>query len=172
MCVGSYDSDYDRPVITANLIAPDVEIGQEVSFLIDTGSDSTCLAGLDAAQAGLTPEDLGDRIEFEEEVVQGVTTAIELVVDHPFMLAFEEHDEDRDRYSLHIELLDGVCILPESPKSILGRDVLDRFDITFSPHAGRIEMARDDFSEGAYICQAFDEEMAPTLRDFGPDEEG
>lgn len=171
MCVGSYNDDYGHPEISATAVVPTAPVGHEFDFLLDTGADSTCLSGIDAARAGLTPEHYGDELTFEEQAVQGVTETTATVLEEPVVLGFEEYSERHERWSLHLEILDGVTILPGSPKSLLGRDVLDRFETTFDAGSGTVEMERRQFASGSYICLTGESELSPDLRDVGSDDE-
>jgi len=161
---GEYDNA-GRPVITASVLLPEFEIGQEISFLIDTGADGTSLSGLDAVQAGLTPEHLGQS-EFDEVNISGVTDTTGWQLTHPTMLAFEAYSETHDRYSLHIETLPEISILPKCRQSLLGRDFLDRFDVSFNAPAETVTLNRHDYAGGPYTCIPNDEEIAPSMRDF------
>lgn len=154
-------------MIAGNVIAPTMDVGIEIPFLIDTGADTTCISGIDAAKAYLLPENLDDKgVDYEEITVQGVDETTAFQVNEPVMLAFEDHSEKLDQWSLHVELMDGIEILPKSPMSLLGRDILNRFDISYSTRDGEIEMQRRDFVEGVYLCMSMEEEIAPELRDF------
>lgn len=172
MCIGWYGEDHDRPVINGTIVFPSLEVGHELTFLIDTGADSTCLGGLDAVRAGLTPEDMGDDVEFEEYPIQGVTNSTGIRLREPIMLGFEEYSENHDRWSLHLEVLDEITVLPESPQSLLGRDFLDRFNTEFDPGTEIVELKRRNFGKGSYICLTGDEEIAPDLRDFEQSDDG
>jgi len=172
MCQGWYDGEYGQPVIDASVIIPAAAVGHEVSFLVDTGSDTTCLSGLDAVRAGLFerssddgPEVAAD-LDYEEIQVQGVDETTAYEIETSVMLAFEEYDDDLDRWSLHIELLESVQVVPRSPRSLLGRDVLDRFEVTFSKRSERVDMQRRNFADGPYLCIGLDEEASPDLRQF------
>jgi len=161
---GEYDNT-GRPVITASVLFSEFQIGHEISFLIDTGADVTSLSGIDAAQAGLTPNNLG-KSEFKEIDISGVTDTTGWQLDRPTILAFEEYSETHDRYSLHIETLQEITILPKCRQSLLGRDFLDRFDVSFDAPAETVTLDRHDYAGGPYTCIPNDEEIAPDMRDF------
>ena len=51
-----------------------------------------------------------------------------------------------------IEHLGEIALIPKLPTSILGRDILDRFDIEISRVSEEINLKRNDFGEGGHVC--------------------
>lgn len=170
MCRGEFGGKEDRPTTTASLINPTHEVGIELPLLIDTGADKTCLSGLDAVRAGIPDLMKADEIAYEEISVEGVDEAEGFRVQEPFILAFEEYSDTHEIWTLHLEFINELIILPKSKQSLLGRDILNRFDISYSPMDGEVVMDRNDYSGGMYICISEEEEIAPQLREFSNDD--
>lgn len=166
MCRGEFGGKEDRPITTASLINTSHQIGIELPFLIDTGADKTCLSGLDAVRAGIPDLMDADELDYQEIPVEGVDTAKGYRLQEPFMLAFQEYSDTHEIWTLHLEFANELIVLPKSKQSLLGRDILDRFDISYSQTKGEVVMDRNDYSAGMYICISEEEEIAPQLRDF------
>jgi predicted aspartyl protease len=167
MCEGYYDGPHDRPMVKGTLAYPQLDRAKELSFLIDTGADTTCISGLAAVSAGLTPEDLPDDAPLEETPISGVggeSTAFHL--DDPVLLAFREQSDEVSFDNLHIEVIDGIEIVPTLTESLLGRDVLNRFDLSFSHTSDEITLHRHMFGGGAHMNIPLDEDVMSTLDDL------
>lgn len=75
MCRGTFDGPNEQPRITASLLHISLQIGHELSLIIDTGADSTTLSGIDAVKMGLVPEQLDEmEMEYSEIEVSGVSS--------------------------------------------------------------------------------------------------
>lgn len=171
MCFGRYDPETNKPLMAGTVMVPRVDIGQQIEFIIDTGADGTVIGGPDAIHMGLTPSEVGDDVDFVEDESIGIGGKTKtLTVEEPLMLAFEEYSEKLDKYSLHIEFTSKIEIVPACSMSLLGRDILDRFDVEFRQSQGEVELVRHNYGEGAYLCMALDEEFSPSL--ISPEEEG
>jgi predicted aspartyl protease len=167
MCEGYYDGPHDRPMVKGILAYPQRDQAKEISFLIDTGADTTCISGLAAVSAGLTPEDLPAEAPLEEKTVGGVAgEATAFHLDDPVLLAFREQSEAVAFDNLHVEVLDGIEIVPTLTESLLGRDVLNRFDLSFSHTSDAITLNRHMFGGGAHMNIPLDEDVMSTLDDL------
>lgn len=162
MCFGRYGKNENKPRITGTVIVPDGGLGQEIDFLIDTGADESVIGGTDAIKLGLTPQDVGDELEFNTTESQGIGGMTEThEVNELVLFAFQEYSDDLEKFSLHIEFVDGIDVVPRCPTSLLGRDLLDRFDVEFRQSEGVVEMVRHNYGEGAYMCIGIDKEGSP-----------
>lgn len=166
MCRGTFDGPNEQPRITASLLHVSFQIGHELSLIIDTGADSTTLSGIDAVKMGLVPEQLDEmEMEYSEIDVSGVSSTTGYAIKEPFVLATEEHSTDLDRYSLHIELLNELIVVPTLSDSLLGRDILNRFNISYEFGMDEITFERRNFGKGLYISISGEEEMTDQLHD-------
>lgn len=150
MCKGFFFQK--TPYIKARLIIPktlaDIREG-DVFFLIDTGAVKTALSFIDVIRLNLV-DMLREAEVVEIEGVGGLTKV--LTLKRPILLRFEDESYDFNRRSIHIEPLEELWVLPESTTSVLGRDILNRFEITYKVNEGEIMMKRDDFAEGFHLC--------------------
>lgn len=167
MCRANFSTDLQRPIVRASVVLPHCGIGKELPFLIDTGADTSCITSVHAMDMGLHPTQLDGEIEVEEQVMQGVGgESKNHRIEEPLLLAFEERDEDRDRWSMHVEYLPGIEVSEGSPENLLGRDVLHKFTMEYDPGEGTIELERDNYAPGRYECMGKDEMMSEGLRNF------
>lgn len=173
MCRGRFNGPNEQPRITASVLDPGFRVGQELSFIFDTGADSTTLSGVDAAKMGLLPDDLDELdMEYEEIAISGVSDTTGYTIREPFLLATEEHSEELDRYSLHIELLQELTVVPTLSDSLLGRDIIHRFDVSYNVENGEVVMDRRSFGEGMYACLSGEDEIADHLHEVVDREDG
>ena len=114
------------------LVIPRLVIRREISFLVDTGSDSTCLFPADGARLGIDYSTLSGRRA--NSIGAGGKS-------RPYryrsFVAFTE--ENARRRSYVIDLL----IYPQNPDldvldSILGRNVLNRWRMRYDPDKDRL----------------------------------
>lgn len=114
------------------LIIPAFFISREVSFLVDTGSDATCLMPADGVRIGLDYGNLtGQRVnsigiggESRPHLIRALTT-------------FTEENGRQRTYVIYL------LVYPEDPvldqlDSLLGRDVLNRWRMRYDPHSPRL----------------------------------
>ena len=126
MIIGSFDSN-GRPYIEGLLIIPAFSISREVSFLVDTGSDATCLMPTDAVRIGLDyghltgpqANTIGVGGGSRPHSIRALTT-------------FTEENGRQRTYSI------DLLVYPQDPvldmlDSLLGRDVLNRWRMRYDP---------------------------------------
>lgn len=167
MCRAYFSDATGQPVIRASVVLPEIETGFETDFIVDTGADNTCVTELNSLTGAIHPYLLPPKIDVYESESTGVGgTATSYILDTEVLLAFEEYEEARERYSLHIEHLPGLRISTGSPFNLLGRDVIHRFTMDYNPVEGYIDMVRDNYGGGRYQCIAADEELSSGLRNF------
>jgi len=150
MCKGFFSGE--TPLTKAKLIisTPNGIKERDITFLIDTGAAKTALGIVDVIRLNLGVDLLRELRKIEIEGVSGRTNI--LTLKKPFLLRFEDESTVLNRRSIHFELLDELWILPKSTVSVLGRDILNRFEITYKANEDKIIMRRDDFAEGCHIC--------------------
>lgn len=175
MCRAIFSEPHDRPVIAASVVLPRLELGAEMPFLIDTGASATCITAIEAAQADIIPTQLPDETTVRLEESTGVGgTSETYVIEEEALFAFEDEDQDevqdedsgQDKYSLHIEFEHELRISTGAPLNLLGRDIINRFQMEYNFPESEIVLTRDDFATGRYMCIGADEELSPSLRDF------
>lgn len=167
MCRARFSDATGRPVITASIVFPELEIGYETNLIVDTGADNTCVTELDSILGTFHPTFVSDDIPIYRTTSTGVGgESVNYILETEVLLSFEEYDEDRERFSLHIEHLNQIQISTGSPLNLLGRDVINRFNMDYDPIHGDIVMERDNFGGGRYQVIGADEELSPSLRQF------
>lgn len=129
MLRGRFGDTTGRPYIEGRLIVPGQGLSSNLSFLVDTGADRTMLMPADARQMGL---DYGRLTRRTESVGIGGTS---LNFVEQATLVFLEPER-----FLHVYFID-IRIAAPSPEimdlpSLLGRDVLDRWRMTYDPEKG------------------------------------
>jgi len=132
MLTGRYGDTTGRPYIEGRLLLPRLGLSANVSFLIDTGADTTTLMPLDGTSQGVDYDDLrnptqcagfgGKNIGFREYGLVAFSDGIAV-----FMY--------RSRFML-VKPKRGIMTIP----SVLGRDILNRMIVTFDFSNKRIEL--------------------------------
>jgi len=149
MCRGFFSDG--KPIVPARLIiltSQGIKEGN-VTFLIDTGSDNTALSLIDIIRLNLVEL----FIAAHKTKIEGAGGETEIfALKRPFFIRFDDYSPIFNRISHHFELLEELWILPNISISVLGRDILNRFKITYKANEGEIIMRRNDFSEGFYCC--------------------
>ena len=128
MIVGWFGFD-GRPFVNVRVTIPRLGVQREVEFLVDTGSDRTCLNHRDAANMELFPEVLRADDMSSATGIGGSSRYF--------------------REDAHIEFIDtvggqfhehalslGIADLSDTPltiPSLLGRDILNRYNMVYAP---------------------------------------
>ena len=132
MIIGRFD-EYGRPFIRGRLFIPRLNVDSEIDFLLDTGADATCLHPVDLERIGIEadfvpagsviePSGIGGRGRYFEE------TAV---------LFFEDETALR-LYAINLYVAEPDEDLEHLP-SVLGRDVINRWSMTYDPANDRLE---------------------------------
>ena len=128
MINGRFGDTSGSPYVSAVVHPHFSEVWQPVSFLIDTGADTTILAPTDLAVIGMDFDEIRQLPLHLIEGVGGLTATYEMEV----ILSFR-HEQERKAYMYDIKALavvdDGAL---ESVASILGRDVIHRWMMNYN----------------------------------------
>ena len=131
MIIGSFDPD-GRPYVEGLLFIPGLSISREISLLVDTGSDTTCLMPSDGTRLGIDYSTLsGPRANSYGAGGKSRPYRYRSVV------AFTGHNPRRRAYVV------DLLIYPQDPDldvldSLLGRDVLNRWRMRYDPNNARL----------------------------------
>lgn len=148
MCKGYFRRN--RPSVDVFLFSPNFTKPDIVEFLVDTGADGSAITLADAYKLGLdviniiTPD--------RRRTSEGVGGSTEVYPIEYIGLVFLDYSSETDKISFHIEHLGEIALIPKLPTSILGRDILDRFDIEISRVSEAINLRRNDFGVGGHVC--------------------
>lgn len=126
MIIGRFGDTSGRPFMEGRLILPRLNILGDVSFLMDTGADSSIVMPSDAKRIGV-PYDMlqGDR------VCGGIGGRVHSFVERA-VLVFTNPQVRLYAYELEIDIMPDAPEIEEVP-SLLGRDVIDRWRIVYDP---------------------------------------
>ena len=114
-----------------HLVIPRLKMRRDVSFIVDTGADSTLLMPLDVESMGVDYS----RLEAKTMSV-GIGGVSENFLE-PALLAFREGRRYLHVYSLELEICKPSPDIMEIP-SLLGRDILNRWRMIFDPSNDRL----------------------------------
>lgn len=126
MIIGRFGDTTGRPFIEGRLILPRLNIQGNISFLMDTGADCSMVMPSDAKRLAIPFKMLeGDR------ECSGIGGTIHSFAERA-ILVFTDPQVMLYGYDLEID------IMPDDPgmeevTSLLGRDVIDRWRITYDP---------------------------------------
>ena len=125
-----------RPFVRVRVTIPRLGIRRTVEFLVDTGSDSTCVNHRDAAYLRLFPEVLR---ESEMTHATGIGGSSRYFVEDA-RLEFLDTDDERPREYPVSLLIADLSDAPMSIPSLLGRDVLNLHRMVYAPAERRLEL--------------------------------
>ena len=149
MCRGYFRDN--RPTIGALLLSPSFLTPNVVEFIVDTGADGSAITLADALKVGINiPTIVTPDRRMDIEGVGGRTDRYP--IEDSIGLVFPDYSLSTSKFSFHIEFLKKIDLIPRLPMSILGREILDRFDIEISRVLGEINLKRNDFGEGGHVC--------------------
>jgi len=148
MCRGYFLND--KPTISALVRSKRFPKINPVRFLIDTGADNTALSLIDILRLGvMNVSEISDNT-IDVAGISGRTTAY--IIEDDVELIFVDYSNRYSRFSVHIEILPKIYVIPTLPISILGRDFLNRFEISYNKLSNEIILKRNDFAEGLHYC--------------------
>lgn len=123
---GEFGDSTGRPYLRGRIALPRLGIVGEASFLLDTGADRTVLMPMDAARLGVDYAELSEGAE-----TLGVGGASRNFTE-PALLGFAAEDQTLFVYKISLLVAAAASAAPDIP-SLLGRNVLDRWRITYAP---------------------------------------
>ena len=127
MIQGRFGDTSGRPYFEGRLLFPNLGLSGDISFIYDTGADTSILMPIDALRLGV------DYLSLTEgEKCYGIGGESEQFVE-PAMLVFTDPG-----VCLHVYFLD-LSIAAPNPEisdfpSLLGRDVIDNWAVTYNKH--------------------------------------
>jgi len=126
MLRGRFGDTSGRPYIEGRLILPRLGVRGDISFLVDTGADGSVLHPADGVLMGIEYS----RLTNEESSlgIGGVSKSFA----EPAVLAFSEPRRFIYVYNIQLSISPPRPEIMELP-SLLGRDVLDRWQTTYAP---------------------------------------
>lgn len=132
MLKGRFGDTSGRPFIEAKLYIPSLSVEVPVSFLVDTGADTTSLLPVDVELIGLDASKL--------PVLQGGCVGIGGKTPCHEVEAVVVFSDDIHIYAYEIDLtVIPPCEGLEDTPSLLGRDVLDNWSMLYDPVRGKLE---------------------------------
>lgn len=113
------------------LVIPQFNVDARISFLVDTGADSSLIAPADAKEMGIDVAQLGTPVG--SLGVGGTALSHRVRGSLVFM-------ERRFVYVYHLDALDIAAPDPqmEEMPSLLGREILDRWRMVYDPSRGNL----------------------------------
>ena len=131
MLVGRFGNTTGRPYIEGRLIFPKLGLTGDISFLADTGADKTVLMPIDGARLGI------DYTKLKNSVITiGVGGEARDFVE-PGVLIFVEAGLAVHAYGIDVYVAALTSYNATIP-SLLGRDIMDRWAITFDRSKDRL----------------------------------
>ena len=128
MIVGRFGDTTGRPYVGARLLLPRFNVTANLSFLVDTGADRSMLMPVDIIRMGI------DRGILEKQIDVGGVGGSTVGFREKAVLAFAgQRHRSSIFYSIEILIAQDDRNLMRTP-SLLGRDVLDRWKISYDPH--------------------------------------
>ncbi len=137
MISGFFDES-GRPRLYGLVRIPRMGVVYAVDFLVDTGADITVLHYPDVSFAGVDFDFLAR--ESERDTCEGVGGSAEYFVEKAIIDLLD--DSDGDTLSYAVDLYIATPSQSEwQQASLLGRNIIDLHDMTYSPRTSRLELA-------------------------------
>jgi hypothetical protein len=130
MLRGRFGNTTLRPYLEGFLLIPKLKINCGISFLVDTGSDSTVLMPADSKRLGIDFSKLGKPVE-----AGGVGGPCKIYIT-PATVIFEE-SEKLIQYHTQLSICEEKPECMDLP-SLLGRDILSQWRMNYSPTRRRL----------------------------------
>ncbi len=124
MLQGRFGDTSGRPYFEARVAIPRLKIAGDISFIFDTGADSSLLMPIDSGRMGVDFSQL--KITAESHGIGGLNRQFL----EPAILAFTEPGVCLHVYFLSMRIATPTPDISDIP-SILGRDIIDRWAVTY-----------------------------------------
>ena len=124
MIQGRFGNTSGRPYIEARLAFPRLNISGDISFIFDTGADSSLLMPIDSGRLGVDFSRLTTTTES-----RGIGGLSKQFLE-PAILAFTHPGVCLHVYFLSLRIATPTPDIADIP-SLLGRDIIDRWAITY-----------------------------------------
>ena len=128
---GRFGGTSQRPYIEATLVIPGIRVIGNVSFLVDTGADSTCLSNSDAIRLGIDYGALSDR-----SVCGGIGGQVAIYPVQAYITF--AGTANLFAYEIELDILEDGS--GRDIPSLLGRDVLDRTPMIYDKIQGVLSL--------------------------------
>ena len=135
MLRGSFEAITGGPFIQGSVALPGIARVTEISFLVDTGADTTMLLPQDSGGMGIDFDLLPGRIE-RSTGLGGVARVKTL----PATVSFTDPGRAVYVYEVALPIVEPSEAIRDMP-SLLGRDVLRRWRMTYSPPTNRLSFS-------------------------------
>ena len=132
MIIGRYGDTSGRPYLEGRLVIPSQGLATNISFLVDAGADQTVLMPADAAKIGLSLANLTNA-----SLSLGVGGYARDFVE-PANVTFLGTSGNLYIYQIDIRISEAAPAIMGVP-SLLGRNILDRWHISYAPSKGILE---------------------------------
>ena len=131
MLRGRFGNTSGRPYIEGRLLLPKLNLRSDISFLVDTGADRSMLMPADAQRMGVDYSDLtGDSL------CTGMGGTSHNFIE-PSVMAFSEPGKALYVYQIEMLIPPPDADIEDLP-SILGRDILDQWSMSYYPAKSRL----------------------------------
>jgi hypothetical protein len=129
---GRFGNTDGRPYIEGRLVLPRLNLKSEVTFIVDTGADHSVLMPRDATRMGVDYAQLTGNV-----AATGIGGLSQACVEDA-ILAFSEPGTMLYVYRVQI-LLPAISPDILHIPSLLGRDILNRWSMTYNPSRNRLQ---------------------------------
>ena len=129
MLVGRFGATTGAPYVEGRVVIPEWSVGGKVSFLLDTGADESALMPPDSLKMGIRLDEIGND---GTKTIGGIGGEAEFYQVKSFVIFADE-----EALYLYSILLD-IALDPAKFPSLLGRDILDHWDLRYCKPRNRL----------------------------------
>ena len=137
MIYGRFGDTSGRPYVEGRLVVPSLNIATNISFLVDTGADSTVLMPMDASKAGLAYTSLK-----RTSVSVGVGGKAKNFLVEAYVTFADEGS--LKVFNITLRVMPPSEVMMDTP-SLLGRNIIDRCVMKYSPSTKELHFDPVDF---------------------------